>query len=227
MTATTNTMAAWDAIAASFDATRQRPWPLVLDFIKNHPGTTLFDLGCGNGRHLLPAADYCTQGVGVDFSRELLKITNQKIQGQAKQNLSCIQATLTNLPFCDASADIVLFIAAVHNIRGRQQRVLALQEVSRVLKPGGWALISVWSRWQDKYRRHFLKDLLRPQGEFGDIDVAWQAQGLNVPRFYHLYSRREFRQDLTAAGLRVCSLEATRFVSRYAPDNFFAFVQKA
>jgi len=220
-------MAAWDAIAASFDTTRRTPWPIVLDFIKNRPpGGVLVDLGCGNGRHLLPATDCCTLGIGIDFSRKLLKITDTKIRTHQIDNLSLIQADLCSLPLSDDTVDTILFIAALHNIRGRHHRRQALTEVRRILRPNGRALISVWSRWQDKYRAHFLKDYIGHNAEFGDIEISWRQHKLNIQRFYHLYSRSEFQTDLTTAGLRVHSLQAERFFSHRTPDNYFAEVSK-
>ncbi len=220
-------MASWDAIAESFDATRQKPWPLVLEFMKGLPAKdVIVDLGCGNGRHLLPATQHYTDAIGVDFSRKLLTITQKKIRERQLTNVSLIQADLTHLPLHDSTADAIVFIAALHNIIRRENRQQALREVHRVLQPDGLALISVWSRWQDAYRRHFLREFFRHETEFGDIELVWRQHRLNVPRFYHLYSRSEFLRDLDASDLEVRSLQATRFFSRVSPDNYFAVVAK-
>ena len=223
----TDAMASWDAIAESFDATRQKPWPLVLKFIENLPTrNVLLDLGCGNGRHLLPAAEHSAHAIGVDFSRKLLTITQKKIRERQVVNVSLMQADLMHLPLDESTADAIVFIAALHNIVGRENRRQALREVHRVLQPDGRALISVWSRWQDAYRRHFLREFFRHTSEFGDIELIWRQHQLNIPRFYHLYSRSEFLRDLAASDLEVRSLQATRFFSRVSPDNYFAVVAK-
>lgn len=224
-TPNTDTMASWDAIAESFDRTRRTPWPIVLDFLQQlpPPGITL-DLGCGNGRHTLPAAQHSTNVIGIDFSRRLLAIAKTKSSTAPHENIAFIQANLTHLPLCDKTADAILFIAALHNIKTRQNRITALQEASRVLKPTGTALISVWSRWQQAYRSHFLKEFFTHHGEFGDITLNWTQHHLDVPRFYHLYSRTEFISDLTTAGLAIRSLQKIRLGHRTSPDNYFAVV---
>jgi tRNA (uracil-5-)-methyltransferase TRM9 len=220
-------MAAWDAIAESFDLTRKKPWPLVIDFLTHISQTDIIiDLGCGNGRHLLPAAKHCSQAVGVDFSRKLLTLTEGKVRQQHIQNVYLIQADLTVLPFCTETVDTILFIASLHNIKRRKNRIKALQEVSRILKPDGRALITVWSRWQDVYRWHFLKQLFRHQGEYGDIEINWTQHRLNVPRFYHLYSKGELQTDLETADLSVESIKKVSLGHRSSPDNYAAVVKK-
>jgi ubiquinone/menaquinone biosynthesis C-methylase UbiE len=135
---------------------------------------------------------------------------------------------LVNLPLKDNSFDAVLFIAALHNVKGRENRIKALCEVRRILKNDKKALISVWSRWQDKYRKIFFKKWFTSIGknEFGDIDIYWRQHSLNIPRFYHLYSKKEFRNDLIEADLNIIELKSEKIISKKYPDNFFAIVQR-
>ena len=46
------------------------------------------------------------------------------------------------LPFGDASFDVVVSNAALHNIYKREERRAALQEIARVTKPGGRAILA-------------------------------------------------------------------------------------
>ncbi len=88
---------------------------------------------------------------GVDISQNLLRIVQKKLHNKNIGNVSLIHADVVQLPLADNSLDAVLFIASLHNIQGKEHRRRALQEIARVLKPNGVALISVWSRWQDMY----------------------------------------------------------------------------
>jgi ubiquinone/menaquinone biosynthesis C-methylase UbiE len=47
------------------------------------------------------------------------------------------QADARDLPFDDQSFDVVMSSLVVHNIKSRQQRQRAIQEMVRVLRPGG------------------------------------------------------------------------------------------
>jgi len=218
----------WDAIADSFDITRQKPWEFCLGFIDMLQSEDIVaDLGCGNGRHLFPVAARCAHAIGVDVSQRFLQIIQKKQAFRNVQNISLIHADVVQLPITDHSFDAVLFIASLHNIKGREHRQAALKEIARVLKPQGSALISVWSRWQDKYQRYFLKQLLLRNRTFGDIEIYWRYQNLNIPRFYHLYSRSEFLQDLQKASFTIKTLKTVRIHSTRFPDNYFAVVKKA
>jgi tRNA G46 methylase TrmB len=58
----------WDAIAESFNLTRQKPWKFCLNFISSLKNSDFVaDIGCGNGRHLLPCAYNCSHAIGVDI----------------------------------------------------------------------------------------------------------------------------------------------------------------
>jgi ubiquinone/menaquinone biosynthesis C-methylase UbiE len=217
----------WDIIAESFDSTRQRPWRYCLDFIETlDESYQVMDLGCGNGRHLLPCAVRCSQAVGLDISQKLLCIVQKKLQNASLKNVSLVHADAVQLPFAPNVFDAALFIASLHNIKGRQHRQAALDEMWRVLKPQGTALISVWSRWQDKYFAHFLKQWIRRENEFGDIEVYWRHHALDIPRFYHLYGKSEFRHELWSAGFKIERMEGVRLHSKRLPDNYFAVVRK-
>jgi tRNA (uracil-5-)-methyltransferase TRM9 len=217
----------WDTIADSFDTTRQKPWSICLDYINNlKPKDVVADLGCGNGRHLFPCAQQCSHAIGVDISQRFLRIIEGRLHHTSYKNISLIHGDVVKLPLVDQSLDAILFIASLHNIQGREHRHIALKEVFRVLKPQGTALISVWSRWQDKFYRYFLKQFILRNREFGDIDIWWKQHNLNIPRFYHLYSKTEFLQELLEAELKVQHIELVHIHSKRFPDNYFAFVKK-
>jgi len=222
-----NNIKVWNAIAKSFDETRKKPWKECIEFIEKLPReSTVADIGCGNGRHLIYCAEQCSKAIGVDISINLLKIAKGKIQNM--ENVELVNADVLSLPFMDNSIDHILFIATLHNIYGRENRLKALSEIKRVLKPSGTALISVWSRWQERFLVHFLKKLifLERNKEFGDIEIMWKKNGLSIPRFYHLYSKREFKSDLKKAGFSLKEIYSTKIASKRLRDNHFAIVEK-
>jgi ubiquinone/menaquinone biosynthesis C-methylase UbiE len=222
-----NAQRTWDAIAESFDKTRQAPWRQCIDFIATlNKNDVVIDCGCGNGRHLFPAATRCSEALGVDISKKLLSIVHQRIRENKISNITLLHADLAHLPVQENSMDAILCIASLHNIQRRENRHAAVREMYRVLKPQGTALLSVWSRWQDRYRAHFARQLFVRSRELGDIDIYWRQQNLNVPRFYHLYSKGEFIQELRDEGFSIEKVEDARLVSRRFPDNFFATVRK-
>ncbi len=215
----------WDAIAESFDCTRNKTWPHCIDFIKktNHQ-TSAVDLGCGNGRHLIPLANNCNQAIGIDLSRKLLTITRQKLNRNQITNTTLFQASLTHIPLNSDSIDTALYIAALHNIRTKQLRIKSLMELKRILKKGGKALISVWARNQPRFQKKIISAKQNNMLEEGDIILYWRQHQLNVPRFYHLYTKDEFISDLKKAKLKIKDLKEAFIISKTIPDNYFVIV---
>lgn len=217
----------WDAIAQSFDTTRRKPWKQCLDFIDRLNKTDIVvDVGCGNGRHLVPCAEHCRFVIGVDLSRKMLAIVQNTLDKKNLRNVSLLHADFVEMPMKDASVNAVMCIASLHNVRGKEQRSHALKEIFRMLTPDGCALISVWSRWQQKYWRFFTKQFFFRTRDFGDIDIYWRQHHLNIPRFYHLYSKKEFIGELQQAGFIIRDFQSVKLHSKRFPDNYFATVQK-
>ena len=151
-------MKEWDLIAESFDTTRRYSWKECLDFIEEMHGIAI-DIGCGNARHLIPMAERCKLAVGIDASVKMAEIAYKKVREAKLKNVAVICGDACNLPFKDNFFDFALFIASLHNIQGRKNRIKPLAELKRVLKPDGKALISVWAKWQDRWRLYFLKNI--------------------------------------------------------------------
>lgn len=218
----------WDTIAKSFDKTRQRTWKECITFIETlNPEGVNVDLACGNGRHLLPISKKSKKTIGIDISKNMLKIIQRKIKKQKIKNISLIQANAVNIPLKKQTIDNLIFIAALHNIKHKKNRLQTLNEVKRILKSDGKALISVWSREQERFKDHsFKKELEKEENtEYGDITLFWRQDKHNIPRFYHLYSKNEFKEELEESNLEIISFKETKIVSKNYPDNFFALVR--
>jgi ubiquinone/menaquinone biosynthesis C-methylase UbiE len=220
----------WDKIAYSFDSTRRKPWKQCIDFIDTLPEDNIIaDVGCGNGRHLFHCAKRCKKAIGIDISKELIRIVQTKIKVMNLDNIDLIHTDAINLPIKDNVFNAVLYIASLHNIKGNNNRINSLKEIYRILKNDGKALVSVWSRWQDNFRKEFFKRWFTQfkQNKFGDIDIYWKKHGLYIPRFYHLYSKREFIKDLKKANFEIIEFKEEKLRSNRHPDNFFAVTKKS
>lgn len=106
----------------------------------------VLDVGCGRGLLTVGAARRVPNGsvVGVDVwnptaltgNRADSVLHNAEVEGVANR-VEAKQGDARQLPFADASFDVVLSNYVVHEMKTREDRERMMREVARVLKPGG------------------------------------------------------------------------------------------
>jgi ubiquinone/menaquinone biosynthesis C-methylase UbiE len=187
--------AVYDRIADHFAETRAYPWSEVETFLAEAPdGAVGLDLGCGNGRHVAPLAERVDRVVGVDLSRALLSVAADSAGGAG---VDFVQGDASVLPLADGCVDVGVYVATVHHLRPRDARVASLDELTRVLAPGGRALVSAWCTEHDRFDA---------ESAF-DTTIDWTLPGgETVPRFYHVYDPEEFRADLDRSDCPVAAV---------------------
>jgi len=184
----------YDRIAEHFSKTRANPWPEVERFVaERDPVGRALDLGCGNGRHAAVLSTVADAVIGVDVSRELLRIAAARAD-EAGDAFEPVQGDAATLPLAADAVEVAVYVAALHHLRPRAARVASLDELARVLAPGAPALVSAWSTTHDRF-----------DADSGfDTTVDWTLPGgETVPRYYHIYDPDEFRADLAASALAV------------------------
>lgn len=210
VTSRADVRATYDRIAAHFAETRPTPWPEVESFIDGRSGAVALDLGTGNGRHAELLADRARQVLAVDLSRAALQVARTRA-GTAGYGIEPIQADAAFLALRSGSIDLAVYVATLHHLPTRELRVQSLDELARVLAPGGAAIVSAWSVSHDRF-----------DAETGfDTTVDWTLpDGETVARFYHIYDLAEFRADVDRSAL-------ARRDSFEAAGNCYAIVATA
>ncbi len=123
-------------------------------------GDLVLDVGCGEGRHtlsayLLSGTNIRLHAIGLDLGATDLQTAQTRFADMDQQNprkqVSFVRGSAMTLPFADASVDKVICSEVLEHLPDYQG---ALQEIKRVLKPGGLLAISVprfgpeWLCWQ-------------------------------------------------------------------------------
>ena len=101
------------------------------------PGETVLDLGCGAGFDTLIAArqvDSAGRVIAVDMTEAMLDKTRRGASELGLSNVEVRLGYLENLPVEDASIDVVISNGVINLT---PDKVQAMREVWRVLKPGG------------------------------------------------------------------------------------------
>lgn len=98
----------------------------------------ILDLGCGNGHSTLKLMEAipCERVTGVDISEHSLKLGRENLP---LDRVELVQADVHRLPFPDGSFDLVTSHAMVEHLVDADK---ALEEMDRVLAPGGTLVIS-------------------------------------------------------------------------------------
>jgi SAM-dependent methyltransferase len=112
--------------------------PLILEIAGDAPLGRVLDAGCGTGlytREWLPRA---TQVDAFDFQQSCIDRLTRRLAGE--QNLTLKQGSATEIPFPDATYDLVTHIEVLEHIEDDKKVV---SELWRVLKPGGRLILSV------------------------------------------------------------------------------------
>lgn len=104
------------------------------------PGARVLDAGCGTGRNLVYLAACGLPVVGVDLDDERLAEARARFAGQPGVRFE--RGDLGDLPFDDASFDVVLCNAVLHFAPSPDDAARWLDECWRVLAPGGL----LWTR---------------------------------------------------------------------------------
>ena len=108
-----------------------------------HPGEEVLDVGCGTGafeQHVL--AERPGQPItGADLSAEMLAGARRKTR--SVPHACFVQADAHDLPFADASFDVVVSASVLHYLA---DPAAALGEMARVVRPGGRLVLLDWCR---------------------------------------------------------------------------------
>ena len=100
----------------------------------------LLDVGCGNGRNLYYFLRNGYQVAGVDPDAQAVRRVKDLSTALAPDNPleNFVVCPAENLPYADASFDLVICSAVLHFARDEQHFESMLRSMFRVLRPGGY-----------------------------------------------------------------------------------------
>lgn len=214
---------AYDTIASAFSETRAVVWGEFL-FVKKliTDGQNIVDVGCGNGRFMQLVGEKKVSYTGIDNSAKLLEKAQAFASGFPNVKSAFIKGSMLEIPLKDNSFDLALCIATLHHIPSQELRQKAVQELWRILKPGGILILSNWYLLGvKKYLFQQLIQRIQKPGLYGgcgvrDFFIPWNLvnEGKIVFRYYYAFTKKELLKLLNQAGF---DLE-TVSVSMSEPD---------
>ena len=109
--------------------------PLVADAVAGRPSARILDCGCGTGANLVLLNRY-GRAFGFDRSWEGLQFARD--YGQVR----IAHASITDMPFPAATFDLVTAFDVLYSL-SEEQETRAIEEICRVLRPGGTFIVNV------------------------------------------------------------------------------------
>jgi SAM-dependent methyltransferase len=159
------------------------------DLLDVGPGTTVLDLGCGEGRHAFEAFRRGARVLAVDWGRRETETTARWLgaiaaagEAPAGAAAGAARGDLRALPVPDASVDRVIASEVLENIPDDRT---ALAEIARVLRPGGRLAVTV--------------------PRYGPERICWalsDSYHANEGGHIRIYRGDQLRDRLAAAGLQ-------------------------
>lgn len=186
-----------------------------------NPGSRVLDIGCGNGRlgiRLVRKDEHLTY-TGVDSCEELLSIARQSAAVELDRNQAShvvfkagditdsrwIEEVQT-APSPDCF-DVILLIAVLHHVPGREERVRVLRQARDCLSPNGRVILSAWQfpeseRMREKIVPWSILGIDDAELDAGDSLLVWKRGGIGY-RYCHWIDESELERLAHASGFSI------------------------
>jgi SAM-dependent methyltransferase len=210
-----------------FDRAYMEMYPYLRRYVDGLEGRKVLEIGPGYGTVAQRLAEQGAEYHGVDIAPGPVEIVNRRLRLAGRAGGAIVGSALA-LPFEEASFDVVISIGCLHHT-GDMDR--AVEEIHRVLRPGGTAVVMCYNRnslrqWRSRPLRMLREWLFGERGggadaasrarcdvnargepaPFTELCSRWRLEAL-FRRFTDVRLRRENMDDLYFRGRRVAPRE--------------------
>jgi SAM-dependent methyltransferase len=123
----------------------------IVRLLKDREASTVLDLGCGTGRHIVYLARQGFRVYGLDVSPEAIQATRQWLAEEGLHASLALGSMTEPFPYADGFFDAAISVQVVHHADiATIRRIVA--ELTRVLKVGGFLFVTVPSQMNQGQR---------------------------------------------------------------------------
>ena len=181
------------------------------------PKSKTFDIGCGSGRTAIALAQSGYEVIGIDITPKMIE-TAKTIALSKNIDIDYVVGDATNLKFPENYFDGSIFANnGWVQIPGKENRQKALNEIYRVLKPGGYLILTAHQRYYSgSYFFFWIKNwvkyyTLRKIGfkieevDFGDLFFKrdFSDKKIKKRQFIHITSKKEVKEQIINSGFKL------------------------
>ena len=176
----------WDRLKTRFPYEKYITTHMMDRYIQS--GDTILDIGGGPGHYTI---HYAKQGHEVtlfDLSEENVHFAKKKAR-QYGVKITALQGNALDLSqFADDTFDVVFLMGPLYHLMNEENRVQAIQEAKRVLKPGGYLFCSFILMFGGViYGLRELQESILWPNEQELYDVAAKGESLAFEAFTYSY----------------------------------------
>ena len=206
------------------------------------PTDKILDVGCGAGRTTFALYELGYHDIiGIDLSKGMINSCTLT-KKEKELDIQFLTADATKLPFETETFDVCIFLFnGLMTIPKLENRLKAMQEISRVLKSGGKFIftthdnnspefIDYWTEEKIKWEKGLQDKRLY---EYGDLIFQKHAEYGDAINFVHVPQDNEIEEGLEQSGFsviykenrsRIC--EETDAVKNFSADCLFWIAEK-
>ena len=142
-----------------------------VQFAKPQPGAMALDVACGPGAFALALAPKVQFVYGIDLTAEMLRRARAYQSEKGIANAAFLRGEAEQLPYADASFDLVSCQMASHHIPKPE---LALREMVRVMRPEGRLLVidPLGPELDSKFDLHNRIEILRDPSHAANVRLT-------------------------------------------------------
>lgn len=150
---------------------------------KKHGVKKVLDLGCGAGRHTVLLGGNGFEVIGMDISRNALRMAEQWVRRERLESVAFVVAAMTNIPLIDRCVDAVVSVSVMHHAL-KKDLVTSVKEVYRILHRNGFFVANLASVNDPRYGT----------GRMLEKNTFWILEGYEEKRFgevHHFLTKAE------------------------------------
>lgn len=186
------------ASAERYLPSRQRPFDALIPF-DTLPSLDVLEIGVGNGSHAALLARHAKSFNGIDLTDYAVRSTTERLR-HAGLSGRVQQMDAERMTFPDASFDFIWTWGVIHHSSNTRA---ILEQMRRVLRPGGKAMVMVYHRsmWDYYVRLGVLRRIRYGWNSAGSLhDIVQLGIDGGLARFYTIPEWESLAGELFTVG---------------------------